>query len=263
MGSPIETALGDPVVISSWEETPPEMKNVAIADILNKRVKLVLANLKTLADAGVRVAAGTDAGNPGTLHGPSLHRELALLEGAGFNAGQILRAATSDAAGVFSENPDIGTIAPGKRADLLVLRADPTQSVAAYQAIERVVLGGVSHDPVALAPFSPAALVQRQLEAYNAHDTAAFAATYAKDVELFELPAIKPQTTGREALILQYDRLFKEATPNCRVLSRIVEGSFVIDQEFCRFGEDRRLRASAIYQVEDELIRRVWFVKGR
>ncbi|MEP3450619.1 MAG: amidohydrolase family protein [Parasphingorhabdus sp.] len=261
--SPIEKELGDPVVISSWKETPPEMKNVAIADILNKRVKLVLANLKTLADADVRVAAGTDAGNPGTLHGPSLHRELALLEGAGFSAKQILRAATIDAADVFSANPDIGTIAPGKRADFLVLRANPAQSVAAYQEIDRVVFGGVSHDPAALAPFSPAALVQRQLEAYNAHDTAAFAASYAEDVELFELPASEPQTVGRDALTSRYDRLFKKFKPNCRVLSRIVEGDYVIDQEFCDFGTHGRLRATAIYQVEDDLIRRVWLATRR
>ena len=260
--TPIEKALGDPFVMSTWEETPPENKNPAIADAINGRVEIILANLKTLADAGVRVAVGTDAGNPGTLHGPAIHRELALLEGAGFTTKQILRAATIDAAGVFAEEADFGTFASGNQADFLILNANPMESVNAYQAIDTVVLGGVSHSPEALAPFSPEALVQKQLDAYNAHDIDAFAATYAENVELFRLPVAEPSSTGREALISGYGRLFKDVKPNCRALSRIVEGNFVIDQEFCQFGENT-LRATAIYQVEDQLIRRVWFANRR
>ena len=261
--SSIEKTLGDPIAIASWEETPLELKSPAIADFINGRVKTVLANLKTLADAGVRVAVGTDAGNPGTLHGPSIHRELALLERAGFSPKQILKAATIDAAAVFAAEPDFGSAEIGKRADLLVLRENPTQNVKAFQAIERVVVDGVSYNPSSLAPFSAAALVQRQLEAYNTHDIEAFAAAYAKDVVIFKLPERKTNTRGRKALISQYDRLFKELKPNCRVLSRIIEGNFVIDQEFCVFGDTHPLRATVIYQIEDKLIRRVWFVKGQ
>lgn len=260
--TPIEKRLGDPVVIASWAETPPESKSLQIADAIEERVDLILANLKTLADAGVRVAVGTDAGNPGTLHGPSIHRELALLERAGFSPQQILRAATMDAAGVFAKEPDFGTLTPGQRADLLVLRADPTEGVAAWQEIDTVVLGGVMLDPLAIAPVSPAALVQRQLDAYNAHDLDAFVATYSEDIELFSLPNPEGRSGGHAMLRDTYGSLFAEQKPNCRALSRIVEGTFVIDQEFCRFGEDRVLRATAIYQVEDGLIRRVWFARG-
>ncbi len=259
--TPIERALGDPFVISTWEETPPEAKRLATADAINARVAIILANLKTLADAGVRIAVGTDAGNPGTLHGPSIHRELALLEEAGFTANQILQAVTRDAASVFAKDVDFGTIAPGNRADFLVLKENPMDSVAAYQAIETVVLNGKAHTPQELAPFSPAALVQQQLDAYNASDIDAFAATYSEDIELFNLPEAKPNATGKANLISTYGRLFEEIKPNCRALSRIVEGDFVIDQEFCQFGEGRRIRATAIYQVEDKLIRRVWFTR--
>ncbi|TDF34660.1 amidohydrolase [Alteromonadaceae bacterium M269] len=260
--TPIEKTLGDPFVISTWEETSPENKSPAIAEAINARVETILSNLKTLADAGVRVAVGTDAGNPGTLHGPSIHRELALLEGAGFTPKQILKAATKDAAGVFSESVDFGTLETGNKADFLVLNADPMLSVNAYQAIDTVVLNGHARSPETLAPFSPAALVQKQLDAYNAHDIDAFAATYSEDVELFNLPQVEPSSTGRKALRSSYGSFFKEVKPHCRALSRIVEGNFVIDQEFCQFGEGR-LRATAVYQVEDGLIRRVWFASRR
>ncbi len=261
--TPIEKALGDPFVISTWAETPPEAKRLATADAINARVAIILENLKTLADAGVRIAVGTDAGNPGTLHGPSIHRELALLEGAGFTPEQILKAVTMDAASVFAKQPEFGTITKGNRADFLILNENPLNSVTAYQAIETVVLGGVPHAPKELAPFSPAALVQQQLEAYNAGNIDAFAATYADNIELFNLPGNEPTSTGKERLISTYGRLFKEVKPHCRALSRIVEGNFVIDQEFCQFGEDRRLRATAVYQVEGKLIRRVWFASRR
>lgn len=258
---PIEHALGDPHVISTWEEAPESSKSINTANAINARVGLILENLKTLADAGIRVAVGTDAGNPGTLHGPAIHRELALLEGAGFTPAQILKAATVDAAGVYAIDPGFGTITPGNYADMLILSENPMESVAAYQAIDTIILGGKPFDPADVAPFNPAALVQQQLDAYNAHDIDAFAATYAEDVELFSLPGDEPTSQGREALITNYGRLFSEIKPNCQLLDRFVEGNFVTDQEFCKFGDREPVRATATYQVEDGLIRRVWFAR--
>ena len=258
--TPLEIALGDPVAIASWEEAPEASKRLEIGEALEARVALILENLKTLADAGVRVAVGTDAGNPGTLHGPSIHRELALLEGAGFSPAQILRAATLDAAAVFSRDPDFASLAPGKRADLLVLGSDPMAGVAGWQDIETVIIGGVRYDPDQIAPLSPAGVVQRQLEAYNAHDIEAFLATYSDDIELFNLPEPEAQRSGIETMRAVYGRLFTTLKPNCRLLSRTVQGNYVIDQEFCQFG-DNTVRATATYQVEDGLIRRVWFAR--
>jgi len=256
----IEKRLGDPVIISSWEEAPPESKSLRTAEAINARVDLILKNLKTLADAGVRVAVGTDAGNPGTLHGPSIHRELALLERGGFTPEQILQAATMDAASVFSTDANFGTIRPGNRADLLILRSNPLEEVSAWQDIKTVMVGGVRHDAARLAPLSPAAVVQRQLDAYNAHNIEGFIATYSDEIELFTLPSTDARSGGHAMLRDVYGSLFKEQKPNCRALSRTIEGTYVIDQEFCRFGE-RVIRATAIYQVEDGLIRRVWFAR--
>src|SRR5260221_147277 len=103
---------------------------------------VVLANLKRMQEAGVTVAAGTDAGNIGTLHGPSLHREFELMAEAGLTPMQIIIDATRSAARVFSPDPQIGTIESGKLADLLILDADPLVDIANARQINKVIKGG-------------------------------------------------------------------------------------------------------------------------
>ena len=72
--------------------------------------------------------AGTDAPNPGTTHGASLHRELELLIKAGLSATEALMAATSVPARIFGLR-DRGRIAPGMRADLLLVGGNPVRDV--------------------------------------------------------------------------------------------------------------------------------------
>ncbi len=89
---------------------------------------------RDLLAAGVAILAGSDAPNPGTAHGVSLHRELALLVAAGFTPEQALRAATSLPAEKFSL-PDRGRIAPGLRADLVLIHGDPGRDITATRDI--------------------------------------------------------------------------------------------------------------------------------
>jgi imidazolonepropionase-like amidohydrolase len=91
--------------------------------------------------AGVPVLAGSDAGNPVTFHGVSLVRELELLARAGLPLRDVLRAATSRAADRLGQ-PQLGRIAAGAVADLVVLDADPTADVGAYRRVRQVYLGG-------------------------------------------------------------------------------------------------------------------------
>jgi imidazolonepropionase-like amidohydrolase len=81
-----------------------------------------------LVAVGVDVLAGTDAGAPGTAHGASLHLELELLVRAGMSPVQALRSATSVPAGRLGL-ADRGRVAPGLRADLLVVRGDPAADI--------------------------------------------------------------------------------------------------------------------------------------
>jgi imidazolonepropionase-like amidohydrolase len=100
-------------------------------------------NLRRLHEAGVTIAAGSDAGNIGTLHGPALHRELERMAEAGLAPLAILKAATQGGARAMGRGSDLGTLEPGKRADLLVLDADPQSDIRHVRRIHRVVRGGV------------------------------------------------------------------------------------------------------------------------
>jgi len=91
--------------------------------------------------AGVPVLAGSDAGNPMTLHGVSLIRELELLAQAGMPLTDVLKSATSRAADRLGQS-SLGRIAAGAIADIVVLDADPTEAVDAYRRVSAVYLGG-------------------------------------------------------------------------------------------------------------------------
>ena len=106
------------------------------------------AGCRRFAAAGLPVLAGTDAPNPGTVHGASLHRELELLVGAGLSPVEALRAATSVPARVFGL-ADRGLVAPGLRADLVLVEGDPRQDITHTRAIVGVWKRGMAIDRIA------------------------------------------------------------------------------------------------------------------
>jgi hypothetical protein len=105
--------------------------------------KVAAANLLAVHRAGIPVAMGTDAGNPLTLPGPSVHAELEAMAAAGLTAMDVLVAATRGGARAMGLEDEIGTLEPGKAADLLVLAADPTASVRAFRELRWVVRAGL------------------------------------------------------------------------------------------------------------------------
>lgn len=80
-----------------------------------------LGNVKMMYDAGIPIALGTDAGMPGTPHGPSTLHEMELLVRAGLTPAQALIAGTATSAKVMHLEGDRGTIAPGQRADIVLI----------------------------------------------------------------------------------------------------------------------------------------------
>ncbi|GAA3296489.1 hypothetical protein GCM10020295_26420 [Streptomyces cinereospinus] len=99
-----------------------------------------------LHDAGVPIIAGTDA-NPfvgmpfHVAHGTALHEELALLVSAGLSCTEALQAATNKAATALRLT-DRGTVSPGLRADLLLVKGDPTTDITATRQVEAVWIAG-------------------------------------------------------------------------------------------------------------------------
>jgi imidazolonepropionase-like amidohydrolase len=100
--------------------------------------------------AGVDILAGTDTGNPYCLPGFGLHDELGLLVQAGLTPMQALQAATLNPARFMGREKDLGTIEPGKLADLLLLDANPLADIANTRKIDAVVYGGRLYSRTAL-----------------------------------------------------------------------------------------------------------------
>src|SRR5213080_4099491 len=142
-----EKAWGNPEVIATLDvrkipqdELPDRIKTALAKpddalDRIKKIYDVALKNLKTLEDAGITIAAGTDAGNIGTIHGPALFREFQLMKEAGLTPMQILQSATSNAAQLFGgeTGAHIGRIEKGYFADLVVLNSNPADNIAHEQ----------------------------------------------------------------------------------------------------------------------------------
>jgi imidazolonepropionase-like amidohydrolase len=145
-----EKRFADPQIVASMhdlEKIPKEMIPERVARLMSqppspKPSAVALGNLRKVWDAGIPVAMGTDAGNIGTLHGPSVFREMELMTGAGLTPLQVLRTATVNGAKAMNLERDTGTIEPGKLADLVILDADPLADVANLSRIHRVIKDG-------------------------------------------------------------------------------------------------------------------------
>ncbi len=120
----------------------------------------VKAGTAHLAAAGVPLLTGSDAPNVGTTYGATVHAELAALVEAGLTPVQALVAATSAPAAAFHLD-DRGRIAPGLRADLVLVKGDPTTEIKATREIVRVFRNGVPFDRAAYAASLKSTTPQR------------------------------------------------------------------------------------------------------
>lgn len=111
---------------------------------------------------------------------------------------------------------------------------------------------------------SPADLIQRQLDAYNAHDLDALLATYAEDAQLFEHPATL-LASGHSQLRARFALRFQEPNLHAHLLHRVLIDRFVIDHERVTrtFPEGPgTIELIATYEVIDGKIVNVWFLAG-
>ena len=121
-----------------------KVRNDKAAQAIKQALVQANRNLKIMLDAGVPIAMGTDTGaanGAGRWQGYFEHLELEMMVQAGLTPMQTLVSATSTAAQVSRLN-HVGTIAPGKAADLLVLDANPLQDIKNTRRISSVWVGG-------------------------------------------------------------------------------------------------------------------------
>lgn len=219
---------------------------------------IMAANLKLAQQAGVLVAAGTDAGNIGTMHAASFLEDLLAMRQAGLSNSEIIRDATLNAAIGFGKEKDYGSIENGKIADLILLDKDPLNDLKALGDVSLTIHNGKIFKKEELLPVTPEILAQQQLNAYNAGNLEAFLAPYSDSVKIYDQASGKLFMQGKEAMRTSYGKLFKMAPAlHCQVVKRIVSGNTVVDEERVTGMQDKAVTAVVIYTIERNKIVKV------
>ena len=117
----------------------------------DKQYRASYANMvrmvKKLYDNGIQIVAGTDAGN-----GYPIDRELEIYNQAGIPASKVLRMATIEAAELMKRDKDLGSVTPGKYADMVLVNGDPTQNISDIRKVDTVVKNGEVFRPSEMYP---------------------------------------------------------------------------------------------------------------
>ena len=126
-----------------------------IADLRRQQMAKLQELTGVLYRAGVPLLAGTDSPVHFCPPGFAFHQELELLVEAGLPPAAALTAATRNNARALNESDRLGSIEPGKLADLVILDADPLADIRNTRRISRVIRGGIVCDPAALLNWCP------------------------------------------------------------------------------------------------------------
>ncbi|MBA3714142.1 MAG: amidohydrolase family protein [Pyrinomonadaceae bacterium] len=119
-----------------------EMSSSRSAQSYKRALEVASKNLKALTEAGVTIAFGTDSGPPARFQGYFEHMEMELMAKAGLTPMQTLLSATRDAARCMGLAESLGTLEPGKQADLVVLSGNPLTDITKTKTLESVWIAG-------------------------------------------------------------------------------------------------------------------------
>ena len=150
-----EKRLADPEILAAMgdlakipkEKIPERVAALMAKPPTPKPSDIAMANLRRVWSEGIPVVMGTDAGNIGTLHGPSVFREMGIMVDAGLTPIQVLRSATVNGARALGREQELGVVERGRLADLVILDADPMADVQNLATAYRVVKDGKVYDP--------------------------------------------------------------------------------------------------------------------
>jgi imidazolonepropionase-like amidohydrolase len=237
----VETALPPAMLERIRKLRVPELPHAA------------MRNLKRVHEAGITIAAGTDAGNIGTQHASSFYNEAVNMVASGLSPKDVLLTATRGGAMMMGRAHELGSIVPGKIADIVFLPADPLADLTAIAAVRTVVSDGRVFDATTILSEAPEQLVQRQVNAYNHHDARVFAETYAADAVVQ-----RPETTLRSRAVIEAayrDAFAKNPGLHVEIVDRDVHGDVVVDRErVTGFAGERTAEATVTYHVRNGAI---------
>ncbi|MEJ7609889.1 MAG: amidohydrolase family protein [Ferruginibacter sp.] len=265
-----ELLLTNPMTAASLFEFPfPDttlgkayMKNVTSSKAVSRQAytdSLLAINLKSLHDAGVLIATGTDAGNIGTQHAGSYFSELQAMQDAGLGLWDLMVSSTINGAKATGKQDITGSVSAGKLADMVLLDANPLDSLENWRKINSIIRRGLVIRPDTLIQNSPELLAQQQLNGYNAHDIDAFLAPYAEDAEIYDLSG-KIIMKGKAEMRKNYERILKIPGLYCRLVNRIVQDNIVIDHEELTANSMKKPKYGiAIYVTAKGKITKVYF----
>ena len=133
----------DPAVVAALEDPGRQegLRNSSSAQTYKAQLPVAMSNLKTLSDAGVRIAMGTDTGPAARFQGYFEHGELALMVDSGMTPMQTIVAATGDAAACL-DLEGVGTLEAGNFADFIVYGANPLDDIGNSHSMESVWIAG-------------------------------------------------------------------------------------------------------------------------
>ena len=120
-------------------------------EAVGARGAVMAENLRRVRAAGGTIATATDAGNPLTLHGPSIFDEMEAMQAAGIPASEVIVMSTRNGSHAMKRERDFGTLETGKQADLLVLAEDPRADVRAFRSRTHIMRAGHLYTQQALA----------------------------------------------------------------------------------------------------------------
>ena len=134
----------DPAVIEGLSDPAYQerIQNSSSAQTYKAQLEVAKANLKTLADAGIGIAMGTDTGPAGRFQGYFEHGELELMVESGLSPLRTIVASTGEAAECVGLGDELGSLEAGKWADFIVLGANPLDDIANTKTIESVWIAG-------------------------------------------------------------------------------------------------------------------------
>lgn len=268
--TPEDIAKGDPVQLGSLQELQylPDsllaLRYRTLANMMEKKNdrddSIRRVNLKRMADGGVLIAAGTDAGNIGTLHASSFFKELRAMQQSGLSNWQVLSAATINGAKALGKENEFGGIRKGSSADLLILRADPLADLNNLQKIDQIIHRGAFFHPDSLIEQTPLNIVQRQVNAYNAHDLETFLSFYSDTAIIYNFPG-QSLAKGKEEIRKLYTFLGQAAGLHVSITDRTVINNKVFDHESATQAGRRLGEGEVIYYIDGRKISKVYLVE--